>query len=149
MILSEEEIFEILSQKERWVVLTTIGPRGFPHSVPIGYFLVGDTIVMGCKDGTQKVKNVERESRVSLLWENGRGKEFLIGILFQGHARVVRDDEERLFLKREACRQRGEELPESVGKGFVYIELSPEKIISWKRPTSRKRKSSEEERKPI
>lgn len=133
--LSSVEIQDILSQKTHWITLSSLGPSGFPHSVPIGYFLVGDTIVMGCKDGTQKVKNIERDARISLLWENGRGKEFLIGILLQGRARIVRDDSERLSLKREACRQRGEQLPESVGKGFVYIEMKPEKTISWKRPT--------------
>ena len=133
------EIQELLSLKERWITLSTLGLQGFPHSVPIGYFLVGDSIVMGCKDGTQKVRNIEREPKASLLWENGRGEDFLIGILFQGQARIVRDDSERLFLKREACRQRGEKLPASVGSGFVYIELKPEKTISWKRPTRSKR----------
>ena len=109
--LSPQKIKEILNKKERWIVLTTTGPNGYPHSVPIGYFLVGERLVLGCRDGTQKVKNIERDPRVSLLWENGRGKDSLTGILFQGDARIVRDSEERMELKTEACRQRGVDPP--------------------------------------
>ena len=105
--LSPEEIKEILNKKERWVALTTSSPNGYPHTVPIGYFLVGEALVMGCRDGTQKVKNIERDPRVSVLWENGRGKDSIKGILFQGDAQIVRDPKERMKLKIEACRQRG------------------------------------------
>jgi hypothetical protein len=133
--LTEPEIRAALSARDRWIVLTTIGRDGFPHSVPLGCFLAGERIVMGCKDASQKVANVERESRVSLLWENGRGAGELIGILIQGHARVVRDDAERLALKAEACRQRGESPPAEVAPGFVYLEVTPVKTVSWRRPT--------------
>lgn len=132
--LSKEEINEILNKKERWVTLSTMGPDGYPHSVPIGYFLVGEKIVLGCRDGTQKVKNIERNPRVSILWQNGRGKDSLKGILFQGEARVVRDTDERLELKREACRQRGVEAPSEVSTTSVYIEVTPVKTITWNRP---------------
>lgn len=135
--LSNEEIRNILNKKERWIALSTSGPEGFPHTVPIGYFLVGDKLVLGCRDGTQKVKNIERDEKVSLLWENGRGKDALIGIMFQGRARIVRDDAERLKLKAVACRQRGVEPPDSVNPGSVYIEVTPVKTISWNRPTRR------------
>lgn len=132
--MSQSEIEELLQRKDQWMVLTTIGRDGYPHSVPLGYFLHQGRLVMGCKDGTQKVRNVERNEQVSLLWENGRQATEMIGILVQGQARVVRDDSERLALKREACRQRGEEPPESVGSGFVYIEVAPHKTVSWRRP---------------
>lgn len=134
MKLSPQQIKDILNKKERWVTLTTLGPDGYPHSVPIGYFLVGERVVMGCRDGTQKIKNIERNPRVSVLWENGRGKDSLKGIMFQGDARVVRDAQERLELKREACRQRGEEAPTELSGTGVYIEVTPVKTITWDRP---------------
>ena len=136
--LSRHEIDEILRKKERWIALTTMGPDGFPHTVPIGYFPVGEKLLLGCRDGTQKVKNIERNEKVSLLWENGRGKDSLKGIMFQGTARIVRDDEERLEFKKEACRQRNAEPPDSVNPGSVYIEVTPVKTISWNRPTGRR-----------
>lgn len=129
--MSESEIRNHLRRKDRWVALTTTGPDGFPHTVPIGYFLYGDKIVMGCRDGSQKVKNIERNDRVSVMWENGRGEPILKGVMFQGHARIVRDDSERLLLKGEACAQRGQAAPESLSPGAVYIEVRPIKTISW------------------
>ena len=137
--LTKQEIEDILSKKERWIALSTLDPQGFPHTIPIGYFLVGDKIVLGCRDRTQKVKNIERDSRVSLMWENGRGKDRLTAIIFQGHARIVRDDKERMELKTEACRQRGEEPPENLSEGSVYIEVTPVKTISWDRPLKSRR----------
>lgn len=137
--LSAQEIKDILNKKERWVALTTLSPNGYPHTVPIGYFLVDEHIVMGCKDNTQKVKNIERNPQVSVLWENGRGKESIKGILFQGDARIVRDPGERMELKTEACRQRGEEPPAQLSDGAVYIKVTPAKTITWDRPTRRRR----------
>ena len=137
--LSAEEIKEILNKKERWVALTTTSPNGYPHTVPIGYFLVGESLVMGCRDGTQKVKNIERDPRVSVLWENGRGKDSIKGVLFQGNAQIVRDPKERMELKTEACRQRGEEPPAELSDGAVYIKVTPVKTITWNRPTRGRR----------
>lgn len=137
--LTSEEIGQILAKKDRWIALSTVGRDGFPHTVPIGYFPVGNRVVLGCRDHTQKVKNIERNPKVSLLWENGRGKDALVGILLQGTARIVRDDSERLELKAEACRQRNETAPESVSPGAVYIEVTIEKTISWRRPSRRKK----------
>ena len=133
--LSAQQIEDILNKKERWVTLSTTGPNGYPHSVPIGYFLVNNKLILGCRDGTQKVKNIERDSRVSLLWENGRGKDSLKGILFQGDARIVRDAAERMELKTEACRQRGVAPPGELSSTSVYIEVTPVKTISWDRPS--------------
>ncbi len=116
------------------MILSTVGPDGFPHSVPLGYFLYQDRLISGCRDGTQKIRNIERNPQVSMLWENGRQADEMIGIMVQGHARVVRANDERLALKQEACRQRGEQAPESIGDGFVYIEVAPHKTVSWRRP---------------
>lgn len=129
-----EEIRALLNRKQRWVALTSIGPSGYPHTVPIGYFLVGDDLVMGSMDCTQKVKNIERNPRVSVMWENGRGKESIQGILIQGQARIVRNPQERMELKREACRQRGDEPPSTLPSETVYIVVTPMKTRSWDRP---------------
>ena len=133
--MTPEELQEFLGAKEHWIVLTTIGQDGFPHSVPLGYFLYRGDIISGCKPATQKVKNVERNPRVSLLLENGRANPgHLKGILLRGEARIVRDDAERLELKREACRQRGVPLPDEVKPGSVYIRVTPSKTVSWIKP---------------
>ena len=134
--MSQSEIHEVLSRRDRWVALTTLGKDGFPHTVPIGYFLDGDLVVMGCRDGTQKVKNVERNPKVSVLWENGRGQPALQAVMIRGTARIVRSTEERMRLKAVACGLRGETPPTTLSPGAVYIVVEPKNVVSWNRPST-------------
>jgi nitroimidazol reductase NimA-like FMN-containing flavoprotein (pyridoxamine 5'-phosphate oxidase superfamily) len=142
--ISPQDIRNILAKKEQWVTLSTKAPNGYPHSVSIGYFLAGDRLIMACLDGTQKVKNIERDHRVSVLWENGKGKDSLKGILFQGNARIIRDYAERMELKTEACRQRGIAPPTELAAKSVYIEITPVKTITWDQPSRGRRGRSVE-----
>lgn len=133
--LTDPEVQELFARRDRWITFSTYDPEGYPHSVPMGCFLNGETVVLGCRDGTQKVCNLERDPKCSVLWENGRGQASLTGILIRGLGRVVRDDQERLQLKAAACRFRGDPPPDSVPKGAVYIEVTPVRITSWDRPS--------------
>ena len=42
--LDLEAFNDFLDSKPGWIVLTTIAPDGYPHSVPLGYFRDGDHI---------------------------------------------------------------------------------------------------------
>ena len=42
-----QEAHEFLDSKPGWIMLSTIGPDGDPHSVPLGYPRLGDEILMG------------------------------------------------------------------------------------------------------
>ena len=70
--MSKEEVDAFLDSKPGWMMLTSQGRDGYPHTVPIGYFRDGDRIFMGCRDNTQKVKNIERNPKVSLVIEDGK-----------------------------------------------------------------------------
>ena len=61
--LSIQEAREFLDSRPGWIVLTTIGQDGFPHSVPRGYFRLGDEIIMGVKNNTRKLRNIQRNPR--------------------------------------------------------------------------------------
>ena len=69
--------------------MTSIGREGFPHSIPIGYFRLGDEIYMGCRAGTQKLRNISRNPRVSLLLETGSTRADIKGVMLQGEAAVL------------------------------------------------------------
>ena len=105
--MTDAEISAYLDARDEWAMLTTIGKDGFPHTVALGYFRVGDDLYLGMRDHTQKVKNVERNPRVSVLVTASKTKGEVTGVMIQGDASIVRDDTERLALAREAARQRG------------------------------------------
>ena len=132
--LTKEEAYEFLDSRPGWIILTTVGREGFPHSVPIGYFRLGDEIYVGGRAGTQRTKNVERNSHVSLLIESGHTMQEIKGLMIQGNADVITDPAELLPLTREAARQRGtpeEELPTESRPGIAYIRVRPHRFISW------------------
>ena len=132
--MSKEEVDAFLDSKPGWMMLTSQGRDGYPHTVPIGYFRDGDRIFMGCRDNTQKVKNIERNPKVSLVIEDGKTMSDLRGILFRGDASVVREDEERLKISRLAAKKRGapeDEWPTTASAGALFIKVDSPKVTSW------------------
>ncbi len=136
--LTEAEIEAFLAKKEHWMILTTIGSDGYPHTVPMGYFTMEGDLLMGCRPHTQKVKNIERNPKVSALLESGRQGRELVGVMFVGEATVVRERTELLRIKQFLAREKGQAPPTEVKSGFCYIRIRPHRTISWDRtrPTS-------------
>ncbi|MFM8598312.1 MAG: pyridoxamine 5'-phosphate oxidase family protein [Mycobacterium sp.] len=132
--LSDEQIEAYLDSRPCWAVLSTIDGDGFPHSVPLGYFRLDRDIIMGVRDGTRKVANVERNPNVSVLLEDGSSMADIRGVMFQGHARIVREHREALELAREGARARGvpeSDWPTEPRPGAAYIRMTPARILSW------------------
>ena len=67
--MTPQEVHAFLDAKPGWIILSTVGRNGYPHSVPLGYFRVGDDVYLGCRANTQKTKNIERNPQVSLVLE--------------------------------------------------------------------------------
>lgn len=131
---SDEEIQAYLDSRPSWAVLSTIDNDGFPHTVPLGYFRLGRDIILGVRDGTRKVANVESNPNVSILLEDGSTMADIRGVMFQGHARIVREQSEALQLAREGARARGvpeSEWPTAPRPGAAYIRMTPLKTVSW------------------
>ena len=132
--LSDEQVEAYLDSRPCWAVLSTIDEDGFPHSVPLGYFRLGRDIIMGVRDGTRKVANVEGNPNVSVLLEDGTSMADIRGVMFQGHARIVREQNEALQLAREGASARGvpePEWPTAPRPGAAYIRMTPVRTLSW------------------
>ena len=132
--LSDEEIEAYLDSRPGWAILSTIDTDGFPHSVPLGYFRLGSDIVMGVRDGTRKVANVENNPNVSIMLEDGSSMADIRGVMIQGHARIVREHSEALQLARDGARARGvleSEWPTEPRPGAAYIRVTPVRTLSW------------------
>ena len=130
---SDEQIAAYLDSRPCWAILSTIDEHGFPHTVPLGYFRLGRDIIMGVRDGTRKVANVESNPNVSILLEDGSSMADIRGVMFQGHARIVRERSEALELAREGARVRGvpePEWPTAPRPGAAYIRMTPVRTVS-------------------
>ena len=132
--LTKEEAYAFLDSRPGWLILSTISADGFPHSIPIGYFRLGDQIYVGGRTGTQRAKNIERNPKVSALIESGGTMQDIKGVLIQGEADVVSEPDEVLPLMREGAKQRGtpeDQLPTEARPGVAYIRVTPHRFISW------------------
>ena len=87
--MTREEAAAFLDNGPRWAVLSTVGRDGFPHSVPLGYFRVGDEVAVSVR-GQRKV-NIARNPKVGLLLEDGDSMANLRGLLVRGEATLVED----------------------------------------------------------
>lgn len=132
--LTKDEINTYLDSKPGWIILTTVGRDGMPHTIPIGYFRSDNEIYIGCRTGTQKLKNIERNPNVSLLVQSGGSMEDIKGVMIQGSATVITEPAEFLRLSREAAKWRGmpeTQWPTEARPGAAYIRVEPKKYISW------------------
>jgi hypothetical protein len=96
--MSEVEAASFISE-ERTVTCATIGPRGWPHLMPLWYVL-RDSGKDGERDprmwawtyaASQKVRNLERDPRVTLQVEAGELYQELRGVMIECEA-VVHSD---------------------------------------------------------
>ncbi len=139
--MTDDEIRTYL-QAGRAMTLVTNGHRGHPHAMPMFYGVDDDlTVRFSTYGASQKVRNIERDPRVSLLVESGQAYAELRGVMIEGRAEIVRDLEATVATMVEAMGRAGESLPaaaelplevkEQMAGKRVLVRVRPERFISW------------------
>jgi PPOX class probable F420-dependent enzyme len=85
--LSEEELAGLL-EAERVVVVSSLGPRGWPHSMPMWFVPREGEIWIWTYAKSQKVRNLERDPRATLLVETGHEYGELRGAMIEAEAEI-------------------------------------------------------------
>ena len=138
--MSSEEVRDFL-ERSRTIILTSIGRDGAPHPMPMFYAVEDDgAIVMTTYTKSQKIQNLRRDPRASLLIEDGAKYFELRGVVLYGIAELIDDtDEVKRILGAIALRQ-GEPSDESdealAGRHLIAekrtgIRVRPRRIVSW------------------
>ena len=138
--MSEEEVAEFLSS-HKTIVLNSIGVGGYPHPMPMWFTVADDgAIWMTTFRASQKVHNIRRDPRVSLLVESGEEYSELAGVVLYGNAEIVDDIDVvmRILLTAsgapsgEAAAQPAvqEAMRKNAAKR-VCLRLMPERVVSW------------------
>ena len=93
--MTPEEIRAYL-QEQRRIILVTNGPDGLPHPVPMNYGLDAEgRILITSFRKSQKVRNLERDGRATLLVESGSSYGELKSVIAWCRAEIV-DDPDRV-----------------------------------------------------
>jgi Pyridoxamine 5'-phosphate oxidase len=95
--MSDEEVAAFL-REERAVTCATLGPRGWPHLMPLWYVLRDAVDDRGAARiwswtyaASQKVRNVERDPRATLQVEAGEAYDQLRGVMLECDVVLHRD----------------------------------------------------------
>jgi pyridoxamine 5'-phosphate oxidase-like protein len=145
--MSDAELAAFLAD-ERTATCGTVGPRGWPHLMPLWYVLrpvassdLGPRLWSWTYAASQKVRNLERDARATLQVEAGEEYQELRGVMLECDVVVHRDVATVAALGREIFRRyaspRGEppvpELPAQVAAmvekqaakrvGLEFVEL--------------------------
>ena len=139
--MSEEELSSFL-QKQISLQIGTINKDGSPHLTTMWYFYDGENFIFHTYTKSQKIINLKRDSRITLLTEAGSQYSDLQGIIVYGNAEII-DGKESLeevirymemvgekYIKEEDGAQYIEGMKLQAPKRSVVI-VKPSKFISW------------------
>lgn len=139
--MTEKEIRDYLREGHT-MTLVTNGPKGYPHAVAM-FFAIDDdlTIKVATYASSQKVRNAERDPRVTLLVETGHAYSELRGVMVEGDCEITTDLDETVATMVEANAGTGSPLPDvsqipedvkirMAGKR-VLMKITPRRFVSW------------------
>lgn len=139
--MSDDEVRKFL-QETKTIILCSIGKDGFPHPMPMWFGLEDDgSIVMTTFAKSQKVQNLKRDPRVTLLAEAGEVYAELRGVMLRGKAEIVSDVErvldvlEKVSARSGAAPQAGSEALRAgllaTARKRCLIRVKPDTVVSF------------------
>jgi PPOX class probable F420-dependent enzyme len=138
--MSEEDLWSFI-EEQKSIQVATINRDGTPHLVPLWFGIEDGAIVLETFTKSQKIKNLERDPRISVLLEDGDEYNLLRGASMTGEVELVRDVERVHALHMKVLLRNTPELPEDVlekasrsmapKKTAILIRPADFKVMSW------------------
>jgi PPOX class probable F420-dependent enzyme len=133
--LSEAELLALL-ESERVAVVSSNGPRGFPHSMPLWFVPREGEVWIWTYAKSQKVRNLERDPRATVLIETGREYGELRGAMIEAEAQIHRDFETVLGFAEELTVRYAEGIDSVEGDAKAALEAqAPKRVAIHFRPS--------------
>lgn len=139
--LSREEIDAFLAE-QKTIILVSNGKDGYPHPMPM-WFYADDAGAIHCTTfrKSQKVLNLQRDPKATLLVESGESYAELKSVLIYATAEIV-DDREAVVDTLVRINSRGRTLSEAERQALsdavrataekrVLMRFPPERYVSW------------------
>jgi PPOX class probable F420-dependent enzyme len=127
--LSKEELLDLL-ESERVAVISSIGPRGWPHSMPLWYVPRDGEVWIWTYAKSQKVRNLERDPRATVLVETGREYGELRGAMIEAEGEIHRDFGTVIGFAEELTLRYAEGISSVQGDAKVALEAQAPKRVA-------------------
>jgi len=127
--LTDEELLGLLGA-ERIAIVSSLGPRGWPHSMPMWFVPRQGEIWIWTYAKSQKVRNLERDARATLLVETGHEYGELRGAMIEAEAAIHRDFETVIGFAEELTLRYAEGISSVEGDAKAALEAQAPKRVA-------------------
>jgi PPOX class probable F420-dependent enzyme len=127
--LTPDERAELLDS-ERVVVVSSNGPRGWPHSMPLWYVVRDGEVWVWTYAKSQKVRNLERDPRATLLIQTGHEYAELRGVQIEAEAELIRDPDRVVAFAKELTIRYAEGIDSVEGDAAAALEAQAPKRVA-------------------
>lgn len=142
--MNETEVLDFLTSGHTLQV-STVGADGFPHVAPMWYTVEGGKVAFRSFTKSQKIVNLKRNPKLTVLVEAGDSYAELQGVMIKGEANLIGDRDfvlgmyGKLAAKYEMVGGARIELtPDELEEAFgrfaeknTAVVVEPHRIISW------------------
>jgi PPOX class probable F420-dependent enzyme len=142
--MTPEEVTTFLGE-QMTLLVATLGKDGFPHVAPMWFVLEDGAVVFRSFTKSQKMVNLRRDPRLTVLAEDGLDYAELRGVMIKGTARLITDRDYVLsiygklaarypMVGGESLDLEGEALEAAFGRFAdknTAVVVEPERVISW------------------
>ncbi len=136
--LTDEEQKAFL--EEGWTLqVASNGPKGYPHLVAMWYIMMDGMVHFTTFGKSQKIVNLQRDPKITVMLESGKKYEELKGLVIEGEAEIVEDTEYTANVMAQVGNKYNgipipTETPEAALKAAskrVAVRIKPVDIYSW------------------
>jgi len=135
--MTDEEIKAFLNER-RSMSMATIGPGGRIHVIAMWYGFIDGAIGFETKTKSQKVQNLRRDNRLTVMVEAGDTYDQLRGVEIAGWGEIIEDPAELWKLGMSVFERYNAPYTEEM-KPFVeamlhkrvLVKLHEEEVVSW------------------
>jgi PPOX class probable F420-dependent enzyme len=135
--MSEDELSSFLGE-QMVMQCATVGPRGFPHMVPLWFVSEGEDLVGWTYAKSQKARNLDRDPRATIGMEDGVQYHELRGVMMECDVTLERDpsavESYGLALFERYAGDLGPEIRQMVAaqaQKRVGLRFVPSRVVSW------------------
>jgi PPOX class probable F420-dependent enzyme len=135
--MNAEELRDFI-EGQKTVQVATINADGTPHLVPLWFAVVDGDIVLETFTKSQKVVNLARDPRLTVLLESGEKYEELRGAMIYAEAELVQDVDRVHQLHMAVLRRNtdfADDVLENVTRGMApkktAIVVKARRTVSW------------------
>jgi PPOX class probable F420-dependent enzyme len=119
----------------RTIQVATMRADGSIHLVAMWYAPYERGVAFTTYRTSQKVRNIERDPRMSVLVEAGASYDELHGVQCSGRARLVTDPDETTAIATTLASRYGQSTePRDIGRGMakrIAVVFEPARTVSW------------------